>query len=188
MEHVREQERSPAASGDEQVAKGCFAARSSLPRRWSGADMNATLIAGIGSPHGADRLGWAVIEALCAETLPVPVNLVACSLPTELTPLLLEAPRAIVIDALLGSGPAGTIHQLRTADLPQAALRLSSHGVGLVDAVLLASVLGMPADRLCVLALDVVHHDADIAGEWITALVARVTELLGASPAPTRLP
>ena len=26
--------------------------------------MTTTLIAGIGSPHGADRLGWAVIEAL----------------------------------------------------------------------------------------------------------------------------
>lgn len=140
--------------------------------------MTTTLIAGIGSPHGADRLGWAVIEALQAEVLPVPVKLVACSLPTELTPLLLEAPRAIVIDALLGSGPAGTIHQLRTGDLPQAALRLTSHGVGLVDAVLLASALGMPADRLCVLALDVVHHDAPLQPEWVEALVQRVKAVL----------
>lgn len=140
--------------------------------------MTTTLIAGIGSPHGADRLGWAVIEALQAEVLPVPVKLVACSLPTELTPLLLEAPRAIVIDALLGGGPAGTIHQLRTEDLPQAALRLTSHGVGLVDAVLLASALGMPADRLCVLALDVVHHDASLDPAWIAGLVGRVRAAL----------
>lgn len=140
--------------------------------------MTETLIAGIGSPHGADRLGWAVIEALQAETLPVPAKLVACSLPTELTPLLLEAPRAIVIDALLGAGPAGTVHQLGVAELPQAALRLSSHGVGLVDAVLLASALGMPAERLCVLALDVVHHDAALDPAWIAAMLRRVRAVL----------
>jgi len=140
--------------------------------------MTEILIAGIGSPHGADRLGWAVIEALRTETLSVPVKLVACSLPSELTPLLLEAPRAIVIDALLGDGPAGTVHQLAVADLPQAALRLSSHGVGLLDAVLLASALGMPAERLCVLALDVVRPDAPLDPAWIAGLVGRVQAAL----------
>ncbi|PLK47615.1 hydrogenase maturation protease [Uliginosibacterium sp. TH139] len=140
--------------------------------------MTETLIAGIGSPHGADRLGWAVIEALRHEALPGPVKLVACSLPAELTPLLLEAPRAIVIDALLGDGPAGTLHQLSVADLPQAALRLSSHGHGLDDAVRLACVLGMPAERLCVLALDVLQPDASIQPEWVETLVRRVRALL----------
>lgn len=143
--------------------------------------MTETLIAGIGSPHGADRLGWAVIEALCHEALPGPVKLVACSLPAELTPLLLEAPRAIVIDALLGEGPAGTLHQLGVADLPQAGLRLSSHGLGLVEAVSLAGMLGMPAERLSVLALDVGQADARLDPHWIEALVAAVKAALGDS-------
>ena len=142
--------------------------------------MAPVLIAGIGSPHGADRLGWCVIEALRQESLPVPVNLVSCSLPAELTSLLLESPRAIVIDALLGSGPAGTIHTLNYAELPQAQLRLSSHGVGLVDAVLLASALGMPTERLCVLALDVMYPEAELNPVWINALVRRVREWLTA--------
>lgn len=136
--------------------------------------MHEVLIAGIGSPHGADRLGWAVINALSRERLAQPAKLVACRLPTELTPLLLDAPRAIVVDALLGAGPAGTVHRLGLADLPQAALRLSSHGVGLVDAVLLAAALGMPAERLCVLALDVVEPVAKLESVWIDNLVGAI--------------
>jgi len=140
--------------------------------------MTETLVAGIGSPHGADRLGWAVIDALQHASLPVPVKLVACSLPSELTPLLLDASRAIVIDALLGDGPAGTIHVLRATDLPRAALRLSSHGLGLVEAVQLASALGMPAERLSVLVLDVVNPEAEIENAWIEALARRIRDML----------
>ncbi|MBS1211029.1 MAG: hypothetical protein H6R19_3427 [Proteobacteria bacterium] len=142
--------------------------------------MTDTLVAGIGSPHGADRLGWAVIEALRSMTLPASVALMCCSLPAELTSRLLETPRVIVIDALLGSGPAGKIHHLCAADLPQAGLRLSSHGVGLVDAVLLASALGMPADRLSVLALDVMHPETELDPAWIDGLARCVCGLLDA--------
>ncbi|GAB2887509.1 hypothetical protein GCM10027046_14760 [Uliginosibacterium flavum] len=140
--------------------------------------MGEILVAGIGSPHGADRLGWVVIDALQHASLPAPVKLVACSLPSELTPLLLDAPRAIVIDALLGDGPAGTIHVLRATDLTRAALRLSSHGLGLVEAVQLASALGMPAECLWVLVLDVVHPEAEIEDAWIEGLAQRVRTML----------
>ena len=143
--------------------------------------MTEILVAGIGSPHGADRLGWAVIEALRGVPLPASVKLVSCNLPTELTPLLLEASRAIVIDALLGSGPAGTIHALSVGELPQARLRLTSHGVGLVDAVLLASALGMPEERLSILALDVVHPETELDSAWIDAMACRVCALLDAA-------
>jgi hydrogenase maturation protease len=136
------------------------------------------LVAGIGSPHGADRLGWAVIDALGERGLPEAVALRACRTPSELTPLLLACSRALVIDALLGDGPAGAIHWLKMADLPGAALRLSSHGVGLVEAVQLAAALGMPEDRLQVLVLDVVLPQSDIQPAWIDALVAQVTAAL----------
>lgn len=140
--------------------------------------MTEVLIAGIGSPHGADRLGWAVIEALKTVRLPVPAKLVSCRLPSELTPLLLEAPHAIVLDAMLGNGPAGTIHVLRVADLDGAGLRLSSHGLGLVEAIQLASVLGMHESRMQLLVLDVVEPEAEIEMAWVTAMLERVIEML----------
>jgi hydrogenase maturation protease len=144
--------------------------------------MAEALIAGIGSPHGADRLGWAVIERLRSHALPIPAKLVSCTIPSSLTPMLLDAPRAIIIDAMLGAGPAGAVHALRATDLPSAALRLSSHGAGLVETVQLACALGMPADRLWVLALDVLHPDAQLEDAWIEALIEHVKTLL-AEPA-----
>ena len=136
------------------------------------------LVAGIGSPHGADRLGWAVIDALGEQGLAEAVTLRACRTPSELTPLLLECSRALVVDALLGDGPAGAIYWLTVADLPEAALRLSSHGAGLVEAVQLASALGMPEDRLQLLVLEVGHAQADLQPAWIDALVAQVRAAL----------
>lgn len=140
--------------------------------------MGKTLVAGIGSPYGADRLGWAVIDALGECGLAEAVTLRACRTPSELTPLLLTCSRAVVVDALLGDGPAGAIHWLTMADLPGAALRLSSHGAGLVEAVQLASALGMPEDRLQLLVLEVGHAQADLQPAWIDALVAQVRAAL----------
>lgn len=132
------------------------------------------LVAGVGSPHGADQLGWAVISALQAQTLPAGVQLMACRQPAELPPLLLTASRAIVVDAMLGGGSPGRIQQFSLAGLPQAGLRLSSHGLGLVDALQLAAALGMPAERATVLALDVGTADADLDPAWVEALCAQV--------------
>lgn len=136
------------------------------------------MVAGVGSPHGADRLGWAVIDHLSERQLPCAAKLVRCGLPTELSSLLLAHPNAILIDAMLGRGPAGTIHCLRAGDLPQATLRLSSHGVGLVDAVLLASALGYAEEGLRVLVLDVVEYEASLAEEWVVALADAVVAQL----------
>lgn len=138
------------------------------------------LVAGVGSPYGADRLGWAVISALQAQALPAGVELVSCRQPAELPALLLTAPHAIVVDAMLGGGPVGRIGQFSLAELPQTGLRLSSHGLGLIDALQLAAALGMPDQRVTVLALDVGTPDATLDPVWIAALCSRVRELLAA--------
>ena len=111
--------------------------------------MSEILIAGIGSPHGADRLGWAVIDALRQRNLPQPVRLASCAQPGELSVLLLEATHAIVLDAMLGSGP---------------------HGIGLREAIRLAAALGFEPDRLSLIALDVVEAEAALELSWIEAL------------------
>lgn len=132
--------------------------------------MSEILIAGIGSPHGADRLGWAVIDALRQRNLPQPVRLASCAQPGELSVLLLEAAHAIVLDAMLGSGPAGRIHRLAIADLPDVAQKVSSHGIGLREAIRLAAALGFEPDRLSLIALDVVEAEAALELSWIEAL------------------
>lgn len=138
------------------------------------------LVAGIGSPYGADRLGWAVIEALQTNRRAVSARLLCCALPTELTSLLLNHPRAIVVDAMLGDGPPGRIHRLRASDLARPTLHLSSHGHGLAEAVQLAEALGYLSPQLSILALDVVSPQAPLRAEWIVALTDAVCAELAA--------
>ena len=133
--------------------------------------MSEILVAGIGSPHGADRLGWAVIEALGRRDLPRSVKLASCAQPAELSELLMNARRAVVLDAMLGPGPAGRIHRLAFQDLPGEMPNLfSSHGIGLREAVGLAVALGFEPERLSLVALDVVHSRAALNPAWIEAL------------------
>ncbi|WP_018608875.1 hypothetical protein [Uliginosibacterium gangwonense] len=148
--------------------------------------MSEVLIAGVGSSHGADRLGWEVVDALQQRPLPPEVGLYHCSLPVELSSLLLLSKYAIVVDAMLGHGPVGKIHVLGADNLPQARFSSGAHGVGLSDAVGLAIALGFEPRNLSVVALDVVQPDAVWDPEWVAvltqAVLARLTEELEKIP------
>jgi len=132
------------------------------------------LIAGIGSAHGADRLGWEVVDVLQQRSLPPEVDVYHCQTPAELSPLLLLSKYAIVVDAMLGQGPVGKIHLFGEQDLPQACFRSGVHGVGLHDAIALAVALGFDARHLSVLALDVVSPDTPWDPEWVASLEQQV--------------
>lgn len=144
--------------------------------------MSEILVAGIGSAHGADRLGWEVVDALQQRPLPPEVEVYHCRTPAELSSLLLCPQYAIVVDAMLGYGPVGKIHVLGADNLPQARFSSGVHGIGLSDAVGLAIALGFEPRNLSVVALDVVHPDAVWNPEWVAvltqAVLARLTEEL----------
>lgn len=152
--------------------------------------MSEILIAGVGSAHGADRLGWEVVDVLQQRSLPPEVDVYHCQTPAELSPLLLLSKYAIVVDAMLGQGPVGKIHLFGARDLPQACFRSGVHGVGLHDAIALAITLGFDARHLAVLALDVVRPDALWDPEWVTALeqevLLRLAEHLAGVSSATR--
>ena len=141
---------------------------------------NNILIAGIGSIHGADQLGWRVLDALQVCSWTKPLQLVTCSAPIELVPMLLASNRAVIIDALIGSGPVGAIHLLGVNELPTVATQISSHGLGLIETVQLACVLGFPASALEILVLDVGHADACIEAVWVEAMVVKLNDMLAA--------
>lgn len=140
------------------------------------------MIAGVGSAHGADRLGWEVVDALRQCPLPPEVELYHCSAPAELSPLLLLSSHAIVIDAMLGAGPLGKVHVLGACDLPQTRFCSGVHGIGLDDAIRLALALGFEPRNLSVVALDVVQPDAVWDPGWVAdltqAVLSRLTEEL----------
>jgi hydrogenase maturation protease len=94
---------------------------------------NATLIVGVGSAYGDDRLGWQV-----AQWLEPRVGL-GVTVRTARTPIQL-----LVVDACHGDGPLGSAHRWRWPDIPcQSGVFAGTHDLGLVDALRLADELGV---------------------------------------------
>ncbi len=105
--------------------------------------MKRLLLLGIGSPFGADRIGWELVEQLRG-SLP---EIEGCELvlrnlahPTQLLSLVEGFDGVIVIDALLDAEP-GSLHRLTIDELKESE-RSSSHQLGVAEALALARAMG----------------------------------------------
>ena len=102
-------------------------------------------VIGLGSPHGADRLGWLAIEGLrergFATTFPPgQVQLQGCPSPAHLPALIRPGAALLLIDALQGR-PLGEVLRLSWQELRQAPLLSGSHGLGLREMLPLIETL-----------------------------------------------
>jgi len=104
-------------------------------------------ILGVGSPYGDDQAGWLVIDALAGMGIQG-VELVKLDRPgAALVGQLDSANRVVLIDAMQGGGEPGTIRRFDRNDWPDFAQGLSSHGLGVAEALALAKALdALPAD------------------------------------------
>ena len=104
-------------------------------------------IIGIGSPFGDDSCGLVAARQL-AHDPPVGAEVVIADRPgTDLIELMDGVEACLVIDAVRSDAPPGTVHDLDLRDLPSSAARaVSSHDLGVAEAVQLAVALGrLPA-------------------------------------------
>ncbi len=109
-------------------------------------------VIGIGSPHGDDAVGLAVAEAV-AGGLPEGVELRVRERPgLDLADDLGDADAVVIVDALPGAGAPGRIQEVDPARLA-ARRELSSHGLGVGEALALADALGR-RPRLRVLGIE----------------------------------
>ena len=101
-----------------------------------------TLIAGLGSPHGDDQLGWVAIDLL-RPRLPAGISAQKIRGGFDLIEYLDGHDAAVLIDAASPAGRPGSIRSFTwpCPELDQCIL-LSSHGLGLVEAIQLAEALG----------------------------------------------
>jgi hydrogenase maturation protease len=123
---------------------------------------------------GDDGVGFAVLEALRRGGVPEGVELVGVAEATALIPLLDAAVPALLVDAAVGAGEAGEVLSLPATALETRRPRLlSSHGVGVAEAVALARALS---------------PEAGAAEVWVVAVcIDRPGELRhGLSPAIAR--
>ena len=133
-----------------------------------------TLVVGVGNVHrGDDAVGPLVARALRAMALG---GVDVCELSGDLT-VLPDAwagkDRVFLVDAVHGGSAPGTIYRFdaRAAPLPNVFVRhISSHGVGLGEAIELAEVLDQLPPHLIVYGVEAADFDP---GAELSPVVAR---------------
>jgi hydrogenase maturation protease len=106
-----------------------------------------TKVIGVGSPFGADRLGWMAIDHL-AQVGPADCEWLKLDRPgSRLLDHFEPNSAALVIDAVAWSEQPGEVRRLSLSDLQQFQDRSSSHGFGLAETLALGAELGrLPQD------------------------------------------
>jgi hydrogenase maturation protease len=114
-----------------------------------------TQVIGIGSPSGDDQAGWLVIDAL-ANRLPPDIEIIKLDRPgSTLIPLLENADQVILIDAMQGGGLPGEIRHFSKDDWAGYRTGLSSHGLGVFEALMLARELGVLPEELDLYGIEI---------------------------------
>jgi hydrogenase maturation protease len=124
------------------------------------------IVIGLGNPdRGDDAAGRAVARQLRLVLPPEVAVAESDGEATDLLALLDGADAACLIDACTSGAPAGAIRRfdLAAGRLPSAACPVSSHGLGLGDALELARALGRLPPRCLVYAIEAGHFDAGAA-------------------------
>jgi hydrogenase maturation protease len=153
--------------------------------------MSRVRILGVGSPSADDQAGWLVVDALAAGGVPAGNAIVVEKLDrpgASLVSLLDKASWVILIDAMQGGGEAGRIRRFDQQDWPAYGNGLSSHGLGVLDALLLARELGSLPARLDLYGIEIsaawpgedIHPAVRAAARKLAASIA--AELAAAAP------
>ena len=129
-------------------------------------------VVGIGTSFGDDAAGLLVVQGLCAEPgLPPGVDAVPCGRPVELLDLLDGIDSAVIVDATRSGQPPGTVHEPLAADL-QEARAVSSHGLGVRDALAMARALGRAPKRIAIIGIEVASTLGDGVSQPVHAALA----------------
>lgn len=101
-------------------------------------DAARAVIVGIGQlAAGDDAIGTVVARVLAERGFETR----ACADASVVLALLEAGRRVVVVDAVVGGGPPGTVLRLDPGDLAGGPAPLSSHGIGLAEAIELAGTL-----------------------------------------------
>ncbi|MDT3706464.1 MAG: hydrogenase maturation protease [Thiobacillus sp.] len=146
--------------------------------------MKAVHILGIGSPSGDDRAGWLAVDALLASDVRARhdgIVIEKLDRPgASLIPRLENASWVILVDAMQGGGQPGRIRHFNQQDWHGYGHGLSSHGIGVLDALSLAHALGFLPPRLDLYGIEVgsvgpgetAGYEVLAAAQWLAAWIA----------------
>ena len=117
----------------------------------------SVVVIGIGSPFGADTLGWQVVEQLKFQQPPLSNNirLETCDRPgTLLLEYMKGAKAAILVDAVKGGIP-GNVKLVSKKHLLQQSVLQSSHQLGVTETIALGEKLSLLPCELRLIGIEV---------------------------------
>jgi len=142
-------------------------------------------ILGIGSPSGDDQAGWLTVDALADHGVYAGDELVIDKLDrpgAHLISLLENADWVILVDAMQSGGPPGRIQRFDQNAWPDYMHGLSSHGLGVLDALLLARELGSLPSRIDLYGIEIDSASpGENAGGEIQAAACQLAAIIAAS-------
>lgn len=113
-----------------------------------------TLIVGLGSDFGDDRVGWIVARRLSTQQPEIATRVIGS--PAELLDQLSDVDQLHIVDACQGAGPPGTILPCRwpSRELSDVAFQ-GSHNLGLIAALAIAAQLGLLPARVTIWGIEI---------------------------------
>jgi len=112
-------------------------------------------VIGVGSPFGADRIGWELVTALREEGQ-LEAEFVESDRPgAGLLAAMLGAEWVVLVDAMRAGLPVGTVCPLEPEQVEGESGLLSSHGFGVAHALDLGQALGMLPPRVTVIGVEI---------------------------------
>ncbi len=126
-------------------------------------DRPRVLVIGIGNPDRGDDAAGRAAARLLKDKLPAWVEVMEHDgESTSLLALLASADRAIMVDACVSGAPEGSVRRfdVSAAPLPETGFSVSTHGLGLGEAVELARALGQLPPRAIVYAIEARSFEA----------------------------
>lgn len=123
-------------------------------------------IIGVGSPFGADRFGWQVIENLNQQGLPAGIELITLDRPGVALIDYFDVDDVIIVDAIVSEDSPGKFYQLDASEINQREKAFSTHETGLAEAVSLAKVLNTLPKYLKIVGVNI-GNEQNVSSEWI---------------------
>jgi len=135
-------------------------------------------VIGIGSHHGADLGGWLACERLQTIAQINQFDWHLCRTPAQLPQLVTNCHAVVIVDAVLNNQPAGRVITLPwpvTCDNYTSVC--SSHGIGVFEALQLASTLDQLPSHTYLLGITISHQQQDATAVVTEALPQLQQEL-----------
>jgi len=143
-------------------------------------------VIGIGTDFGDDAAGLLVVQGLSAGPgLPSGVDAVPCGRPVELLDLLDGIDGAVLVDATHSGQPPGTVHEPAAADLREVRA-VSSHGLGVREALAMARALGRAPKRVAIIGIEAASTIGDGVSRPVHAALAEASARVRAKCAAWR--